>query len=109
VSTKLAIAAFIVPYTFALNPVMLFIDVEGPMQVVLIIITALLGIFGVSAALEGFIFTAMNPIQRIPSAAGGLLLIDPNGITDILGILLILAVFVWQVFQKKQRAKAVAA
>ena len=32
-STKLAIAAFIVPYAFALNPVMLFIDVTGPMQV----------------------------------------------------------------------------
>lgn len=28
-STKLAIAAFIVPYAFALNPVMLFIDAHG--------------------------------------------------------------------------------
>ena len=39
VSTKLAIAAFIVPYVFALNPVMLFEGVSGPMQVVLIVIT----------------------------------------------------------------------
>ena len=46
-ATKLAIAAFIVPYVFALNPVMLFIDVGGPMEVVLIVCTSLIGIFGV--------------------------------------------------------------
>ena len=82
VSTKLAIAAFVVPYAFALNPVMLFIDVEGPLQVVMIVITSLIGIFGISAALEGYMFTNLNPIQRILSAIGGLLLIDPNTITD---------------------------
>ena len=102
VSTKLAIAAFIVPYAFALNPVMLFIDVSGPMQVILIVITSLVGIFGVSAALEGYMITHMNPIQRIIAAAGGLLLIDPNGITDIIGISLIAVVILWQIIQKKQ-------
>ena len=109
VSTKLAIAAFIVPYAFALSPVMLFIDVEGPMQVVLIVITSLIGIFGVSAGLEGYIFTNMNPIQRILSAVGGLLLIDPCVVTDVIGISLILIVFVWQFLQKKQFFKKSAA
>ncbi|MBE6612738.1 MAG: TRAP transporter fused permease subunit, partial [Ruminococcaceae bacterium] len=105
VSTKLAIAAFIVPYAFALNPVMLFEGDVGLLQVILIIVTSLLGIFGVSAALEGYIFTHMNPIQRILSAAGGLLLIDPNPITDVVGISLIVLVFVWQLLQKKKTAK----
>ncbi len=104
-STKLAIAAFIVPYAFALNPVMLFIDVEGPLQVILIIATSLIGIFGVSAGLEGYIFTHMNPIQRIMSAAGGLLLIDPNGITDIIGISLVALVVVWQFMGRKHYTK----
>lgn len=104
VSTKLAIAAFIVPYAFALNPVMLFVGVEGPMQVVLIVITSLIGIFAVSAALEGYLFTNMNPIQRILSAVGGLLLIDPGVMTDVIGITLILLVFAWQFVQKKQVA-----
>ncbi len=107
-ATKLAIAAFIVPYAFALNPVMLFIDVEGPMQVIMIVITSLVGIFGVSAALEGHVLCRMNPIQRIISAAAGLLLIDPNTVTDIIGIALIALVIVWQIFQKKT-AKPVAA
>ncbi|MBQ8396995.1 MAG: TRAP transporter permease [Clostridia bacterium] len=109
VSTKLAIAAFVVPYAFALNPVMLFIDVEGPLQVVMIVITSLIGIFGISAALEGYMFTNLNPIQRILSAIGGLLLIDPNTITDVVGIVLILLVLGWQYMQKKQSGKQTAA
>ena len=101
-STKLAIAAFIVPYAFALNPVMLFIDVTGPMQVASIIITSLVGIFGVASALEGYIFVKMNPVQRVMAAAGGLLLIDPRVLTDIIGIALVAVVIGWQVFTKKR-------
>ncbi len=101
VSTKLAIGAFIVPYVFALNPTMLFIGVENPLEVVLIVITSLVGIFGVSAGLEGFMLTKMNPIQRILSAAAGLLLIDPGTITDVVGLCIIVAVIVWQVFDRK--------
>lgn len=108
-STKLAIAAFIVPYAFALNPVMLFIDVTGPMQVVSIIITSLVGIFGVASALEGFIFVKMNPVERVMSAAGGLLLIDPRVLTDIIGIALVAVVIGWQVFTKKRGTAVKAA
>jgi len=104
-ATKLAIAAFIVPYAFALNPVMLFENVTGPFQVILIIITSLIGIFGVSSALEGYIIKHMNPIQRILSAAGGILLIDPNVATDIIGISLVLIVVVWQIIEKKYFGK----
>ena len=107
-STKLAIAAFIVPYVFALNPAMLFIDVGGPMEVVLITCTSLIGIFGVSAALEGYVFCHMNPLQRILSAVGGLMLIDPNLITDVIGIAVVALIILWQCFQKKQQNVASA-
>ncbi|MBQ2707753.1 MAG: TRAP transporter permease, partial [Clostridia bacterium] len=107
-ATKLAIAAFIVPYAFAMNPVMLFIDVTGPMQVILIVVTSLIGIFGVSSSLEGWLLTHMNPVQRIMAAAGGLLLIDPSPVTDIIGVTLVAAVAVWQFIQTKQFAKKTA-
>ncbi len=100
-STKLAIAAFIVPYAFALNPVMLFVDVKNPIQVVFIVVTSLIGVFGVSAGLEGFMLRKLNPLQRILSAAGGLLLIDPNTITDVVGIALVAGVVVWQILEGK--------
>ena len=100
-ATKLAIAAFVVPYVFALNPVMLFEGNPGVFQVILIAATSLIGIFGVSAGLEGWILTKMNPFQRIISAAAGILLIDPSPLTDVIGVAVIVLIIVWQIFQKK--------
>ncbi|MBQ2725379.1 MAG: TRAP transporter fused permease subunit [Clostridia bacterium] len=100
-ATKLAIAAFVVPYVFALNPVMLFEGNPGVFQVILIAATSLIGIFGVSAGLEGWILTTMNPLQRIISAAAGILLIDPSPLTDVIGVAIIALVIVWQIIQKK--------
>ena len=109
-STKLAIAAFIVPYVFALNPVMLFEGLDGSigmqiLKVVLIISTSLVGIFGVSSALEGYLLKNMNVFQRIIAGAAGILLIDPNWITDIIGFAAIAAVIIWQVIERKAGEK----
>ncbi len=100
-ATKLAVGAFIVPYVFALNPALLFIDTSA-IEVVLIIITSLIGIFAVSASLEGYLIHNMPWYQRVMSLLGGLLLIYPGIITDSLGILLVAIVVVLQVITKKQ-------
>ena len=99
-ATKLAIGAFIVPYVFALNPAMLFVNTVW-YQVVLICITAIIGMFGVSAALEGYLLTNMKWYERIISAVGGLLLIYPGILTDSIGLGLIVIVMLIQVISKK--------
>ena len=88
VSTKLAIGAFIVPYAFALNPAMLLVDTNLA-EVILITITSLVGIFGVSAGLEGYVFRKMPWFLRATSAVGGILLIYPGLVTDTMGIVLV--------------------
>lgn len=102
-STKLAIGAFIVPYVFALNPAMLFIDTTA-WEVVLICITSFLGIFAVSAALEGYFLHRMPWYQRLISVAGGLLLIYPGLVTDMVGLLLVASVVVLQCLTRKKDA-----
>ena len=87
-STKLAIAAFIVPYVFALNPAMLLIDTTAA-EVILICVTSLVGIFGVSAALEGYLKTYMTWYARVACCVGGLMLIFPGVTTDIVGVALV--------------------
>ena len=104
-STKLAIGAFIVPYVFALNPAMLLVD-TGVWEVVLICITSLVGIFGVSAALEGYLFHHMPWYERVLSAVGGLLLIYPGVVTDAIGLGLVAIVVLLQVITRKKYAKA---
>ena len=101
-ATKLAIAAFIVPYVFALNPAMLFIDTTVG-EVVLICITSFVGIFGVSAALEGYLLDHMKWYLRVMSAVGGLLLIYPGVVTDTLGLVLVAAVVVIQLVEKRKK------
>ena len=100
-ATKLAIGAFIVPYVFALNPAMLFVDTTF-FEVVLIIITSVVGIFGVSAALEGFFLCRMAWYERIISAIGGLCLIYPGIVTDILGLSLVGIVAVLQMISRRK-------
>ena len=100
-STKLAIGAFIVPFVFALNPAMLFID-TSIWEVIQIAITSLVGMFGVSAALEGYLMGQMPWYQRIMSAVGGLLLIYPGLVTDLVGLSLVGIVVVLQFIQKKK-------
>ena len=104
-ATKLAIGAFIVPYVFALNPAMLFIDTTAP-EVVLICITSLLGIFAVSSALEGYLMHHMPWYQRVISAVGGLLLIYPGIVTDVIGVALVLVIVAVQIITKKKYAAA---
>ena len=104
-ASRLAIAAFIVPYIFAFNPAMLFIDADV-VQVVIIIVTSLVGTTGVAGGLEGYMVTNMNPIQRILAVVGGLCPIIPGTVTDLVGIAIVGASVVWQLADKKKRAAA---
>ena len=104
-STKLAIGAFIVPYVFALNPAMLFIDTTAG-EVVLICVTSLIGIFGVSSALEGFLLHPMRWFERVFCVAGGLLLIYPGIVTDVIGLALVGTVVVFQLLTWKKEKTA---
>ncbi len=101
-ATKLAIGAFIVPYVFALNPTMLFVDVTAWYDVVLICATALIGIFAVSSCLEGWLLHRMSWIERILSVVGGLLMIYPGITTDLIGLALFAVVVVAQLLTRKK-------
>ncbi len=105
-ATKLAIGAFIVPYIFALNPAMLFVDTTA-WDVVLICITSLIGMYALSSSLQGYLLTKMPWYERVLSAAGGLLLIYPGLTTDLIGVAIVAVVVVLQLLERK-KAKAIA-
>ncbi len=87
-ATQLAIAAFIVPFIFGLNPALLFIDTTI-FEVIFIIISSLIGIFGVASGIRGYSIRETDPLQRMMLIIGGLMLIYPGFFTDITGIILI--------------------
>lgn len=100
-AVKLAIAAFLVPYMFVFNEHMLMIGAQW-YDIVQIVITALIGMLGVGAALEGYFTRHAHLLQRIMFLAGGLLLIDPNIVTDIMGITLVAVAVVWQEIENRR-------
>lgn len=106
-ATKLAIAAFIVPYIFCMNPQMLLIDVTA-LGMVQIILTSLIGLFGVSAGVEGYLLKSMNPFERIVIAAGGLMMMVPGTVTDFVGVALFAVVVIFQLIGKKRANTAAA-
>ena len=101
-ATKLAIGAFIIPYVFVFNPQMLMIDTSF-LSALPIAVTALIGMFGISAALEGYAFRNSSIIERILFAAAGIMCILPNSFTDFIGIFLLIGLIVFQLLMKKFR------
>lgn len=85
-ASKLAIAAFIVPYIFVMSPSMLLVD-ASILSFITISITAFIGIFSVSIGLVGYYFTKVNIILRIVFVVLGLLMIYPGILTDMIGII----------------------
>ena len=101
-ATKLAIAAFIVPFIFAYNPQMLFENVTNAFQVVQIVITALFGIFAVAAGLEGYILRKMGWPLRVLAVIGGLTLLIPGTVSDLIGLVIVAGILALQLLQNKR-------
>lgn len=100
-ATRLAITAFVIPYIFAFNPKMLFIDATV-LEVVIIIITSLIGIFALSAGLEGYMFKKLKAYEIVPLIIGGLLMIYPGHVSDIIGFVVVAAIVVMQILSSKR-------
>ena len=103
-ATKLAIAAFIIPYVFALSPSMLFVDTVW-YEVVQIIITSCAGMLCVAVGLEGYMMGHVKWPLRLLSVVGGLALIYPGLVTDLFGAAVLVILLVVQGIGKK-RARA---
>jgi len=123
-ATMLAIGAFIIPYMFVYNPKMLMIDANFG-SIMMIIITALIGMFGISTAFEGYAFKktdlfetknvakpvhiAAQTIERLLFAGAGLLCVLPETKSDIVGIIMMAVLVGLQLIFKKINNKSVAA
>ena len=107
-ASKLAIGAFVVPYIFCMNPAMLLIDVTA-FKVIQIIVTSLIGIFGVAAAMNGYLFQRLSWPFRIVICVAGLMMMDPTLITDIVGIVLMAFVLTYQFLAARKASPQAAA
>ena len=107
-ATKLAIAAFIVPYIFAYSPALLFENISGWWEVAQICISALLGIFGIAAALNGHLYKKVAWYFRLLLVVGGLGMMIPGTLTDVVGLALVAVVVAVQYLSAKREKATIA-
>ncbi|MHA6260559.1 TRAP transporter permease [Sporosarcina sp. CAU 1771] len=94
-ASKLAIAAFIIPYMFVFNPALLMMGAPVT-EIVWVVFTAVTGMIAIGAGMVGFWYRKCNWIERLVALATGLLLITPETSTDIIGLALFVAMLILQ-------------
>ncbi|MCU0563910.1 MAG: TRAP transporter permease [Desulfobacterales bacterium] len=104
-STKLAIGAFLTPYIFVYNTSMLWIDATA-FTMIQTLITSCVGMTAIGATMIGFFVAPMNWVERILFFLGGLMMVHPGTLTDIIGLGLLSLLVVNQ--YRKRRAGAVS-
>jgi TRAP transporter 4TM/12TM fusion protein len=99
---RLGIVAYIIPFMFVYNPALLLVGSAG--EVVRACITALIGVIALSGATMGFLFRAMNPIERILMGGAGIASIFPGLTSDYMGIPVAVAMCTWNFFTRKRES-----
>lgn len=106
-AVKLAIAGFIVPFMFVYSPQLMLID-TGFLEGLRVTISACIGVFMISVAVEGHLFTRVNTVLRLLSAGGALALIDSGLNSDLTGIVALILLLASQYFLAKRRRPAMS-
>ena len=91
-----------------MNPALIMIDTTL-VEVLRITATSLIGMFGISSGMTGWIYGEANPLERGILIVGGLLLINPSIVTDISGVGIIGAILMYQKLKYKNKNKTIAA
>ncbi|MBR3722571.1 MAG: TRAP transporter large permease subunit, partial [Selenomonadaceae bacterium] len=100
-ASKLAIAAFIIPYMFVMSPELLLQG--GDISItIMALVTAIIGMIALSASLIGYFVDYMKKPERLILFMGGLLMVNPGVTTDIIGIALIITVIFLQKRHKRK-------
>ncbi|NYB73470.1 TRAP transporter permease [Sedimentibacter hydroxybenzoicus DSM 7310] len=94
-ATRLAIAAFLIPYIFVHSPRILMINTT-PLLLVFDIVTALVGITCIAIALTGFFKTHMSIIEKALFVAGGILLVLTKVHFVAIGVVLVALAYIMQ-------------
>ena len=96
-AVKFAAAGFVVPYFFIFNPSLLFIGSWD--EILRAIVTGSIGVIALAASLEGYFLRRATWYERVPLFIGALLLIDPNMITDAIGVGILVVALLSQKFR----------
>ena len=100
---KLDMRTFLLPYMFITAPQMLLIDTT-PWEAGWIFVTASIGMYGLAAAMQGFLITEARLPERFLLFAAALALVKPGLYTDMAGLGLMALVYLLQRYRVRGQA-----
>ena len=84
-STRLGVAGFLVPFLAVYSPMLMFAGKFSALELTEAIVTAVIGVIALSAALENWMFRECKLWERAILFVGALMLMIPGVVTDIVG------------------------
>ncbi len=107
IAVKLGLTGFILPFFFLDNPILLIgASPDVPLLLTLrAILTSSVGVIALSAGLQGYLLNKLPLIERILLVIAGLLFIETRLVTDLIALLLFVAILAIQYIQKKSSLK----
>lgn len=94
-SFRLGITAYIVPFMFFYGPEML-LQGDNLYAVIPIMFTALVGVYGLASAVQGWYFGKLSGITRVILFAASLNMVIPETYSDIGGLIVMVLLALWQ-------------
>lgn len=103
---KLSLAGFLIPFIFIYEPAMLLVDIDGLMtnareyplasfmDIAIVVASTAIGLTALSAGLEGFFKTHINPLLRAVLIGSAILLVVPETYTDVIGLSIAVIIFI---------------
>lgn len=100
-ASKLAIAAFLIPYIFVYSPQLLMIDADLS-SILISTLTGIIGMVGISGAMMGYLVAKVSWLERVLLFMGGLMLVHPGSLTDIAGLVVLASLICWQLYKNRK-------
>ncbi|WP_174616493.1 TRAP transporter permease [Virgibacillus ihumii] len=100
-AVKLAIAAFIIPYMFVSQPILLLQGDANAVNVSIAVISAMLGMAAISSSMIGYFVSSLSWLERIILVAAGLLLVYPDITLSLIGLAIFAVITVIQFMRGK--------
>lgn len=94
-ATRIALASYLLPYCFVCNPMLLLQNVEI-VELVVLVVSALMGVVSLAGAFEGWFFRNLKPVERVVFGIIALLSIHHSfwlSIFSIAGLVLLMLFF----------------
>lgn len=106
-SCKMSVVLFVLPFMFIYQPVLILQEVQA-VTLISALVTSVVGVIAISAGSQRYLLRNASVLECLMLLVGGFCMLYPESISDVVGILLFVAVVLIQL-KKRKSARAASA